>query len=517
MKKIRILFTVLVASFVLFAGCKPDRVNPTGKAGNNVPTFDGMVEDDTLHVTIDTICSNIDTIQLMSQHDGSLTISKCISAGQAVPCTTSTQWGDVVLFNGVFYGADNIYNTGDDVEYFVAKFSCNGGYFIDASQSYFGQTALLQLDTNGVPIIGNDWIGNNLVDDVSQWILYQRMDDIPSRCFTTALNLTVYKLNLYSRVVPGSNTTLWGYNPDWNDPQDPAYSPTSALLTPFCAPQCLFPVIATEDECKNVFTGLNCNTGCVELTPNVSEFSGSLSYEWSDGALNSSVIVCPTVPTDYDVTISEDGDEVKIVHFDITPIDVGCAIGITNDPRAKFCAANLDVKYNMTFNIRDYVTMHDGSSVDWNNVHFTYTAVGANNMPTPSDWHLSDFNNGDDVTVTSADVAWGSGNEGRGQYRVYIYRTGETTYDSYLTIRVNNNRSSNINSAKCNGGNCGFIPGVKVCHIPPGNPGGATTNCVTYSTLDNYISNYCSPGTPVGSSSNPGDYLGVCGGNPCIQ
>lgn len=518
MKNFRTLLVVLTATIVLVFGCRPDRVRPMGAGEDRAPSMNG-INSDTIHVTIDTICSNIDTIKLMSQHDNSLTISLCStpSSGGAFPCTTVNQWGYVVLFNGVFFGADGIYNTSDDVEYFVAKFKLNGNFFIDAAASYFGPAALVALDTNGVPVIGVDWISQNLAVDVSTWILYQRLDELPNRCFVAALRLAAYKKSAFGTTVPNSQVTLWGYNPGWNNPSDPAYSPSSPLLTPFCAPQCLFPPVVEESVCKNVYTGLNCNNGCVTLTPDVSGLSGSLSYEWSNGSTSASTSECPTTQTTYDVTISEDGSEAKIVHFEVNPIDVGCAIGITNDPRAKFCTANIDVQYNMTFNIRDYVTMHDGSTPNWSNLHFTYTDAGANNMPTPSNWNLTEFNNGDDVTVTSADVAYGTGNVGRGQYRVYIYRNGQTTYDAYVTVRVNNNRTSNVNSAKCNGSNCGFIAGVRVCHIPPGNPSGATTNCVTYSQLDQYITNYCSPGTPVGSSANPSDYLGNCNGNPCMQ
>lgn len=507
MKKFKSLFAIVSVLSVFVLACSPDKVRPTqGSDAENPSVANGATDP---HPRLDTVCSAYDSIFLMSEVGQSLTINKCNIPGGMGPCVTTTQWGIVEIYSGVDF-VDGVYNNGDDVEYLIANFTTNGGFYIDRTTSQFGVSGYT-FDSNGIPIIDQDWLVSIVNPVVNKYQVRRRIDQMPSRCPQLALNLRVVKLNIFSQVVNNSATSLWGYNPQWNNPQDPAYSPTSQFLTPFCAPNCL--PLAQQNICKNVYKGLTCNNGCTTLSPDMN--GGSYTYSWSTGATTSSIEVCPSSNTAYNVTVLDGGVPVQNVVFDVNVIDAGCAIGVTNDPRAKFCTSNIDVKYNMSFNIRDYVTMHDGSTPDWNNLRFTYTVVGANSPTSPADWNLTAFNNGDDVTVTSADVATGTGNVGRGQYRVYIYRQGQTTYDAYVTVRVNNNRTSNVTSAKCNGSNCGFIAGVRICHIPPGNPSGATTNCVTYSQLGQYITNYCSPGEPVGSSSNPGDYLGNCGANPC--
>lgn len=121
-------------------------------------------------------------------------------------------------------------------------------------------------------------------------------------------------------------------------------------------------------------------------------------------------------------------------------------------PEVEFCTYNLRVKVGETFHIRDYIVYKDNDfshlPVDWGQVSFTYTDAGANNPTNPPDWHLSDFNNGISVTAQSADRANGTGNQGKGKYRIYIVRNGQATYDDHMTIVVNTSQSD-VNSAKC--------------------------------------------------------------------
>lgn len=120
-------------------------------------------------------------------------------------------------------------------------------------------------------------------------------------------------------------------------------------------------------------------------------------------------------------------------------------------PEVEFCTYNLDLLYNETFNIRDYLHVKDqglGQQVDYNEITFTYTDVGANDPTVPVDWNLTAFNNGDNITVTAADNASGTGNHGQGRYRIYVYRNGETEYDDHMTIRVENS-SSSLHESKC--------------------------------------------------------------------
>lgn len=126
--------------------------------------------------------------------------------------------------------------------------------------------------------------------------------------------------------------------------------------------------------------------------------------------------------------------------------DPECACTI---PELEFCTYNLKLDYNETFNIRDFVQVKDETSaIDWSQVYFTYTAAGANDPVVPSDWHLSDFNNGLNVTITSSDDDSGTGNSGDGRYRIYIVRNGQAEYDDHMTIRVEDGESNSADS-KC--------------------------------------------------------------------
>jgi Flp pilus assembly protein TadG len=121
----------------------------------------------------------------------------------------------------------------------------------------------------------------------------------------------------------------------------------------------------------------------------------------------------------------------------------------SNDSALEFCPVNLNIKPGQQFNIRDYVHyIESAEPVDWTKVVFTYADYKANDQVQPADWHLSDFNNALAVTVSTTDAAAGTGNHGAGRYRIYVARTGQTKYDGYMTIRVQNS-SSNISSAKC--------------------------------------------------------------------
>ncbi|MFQ5571665.1 MAG: hypothetical protein ACE5G0_18445, partial [Rhodothermales bacterium] len=109
----------------------------------------------------------------------------------------------------------------------------------------------------------------------------------------------------------------------------------------------------------------------------------------------------------------------------------------------EFCMYNLDLNTGDTFNIREYVIPKDGNDpIDWSQVTFVYES-----QPTPANWHLDDFNAGRWVTIVPADKAAGTGNEGRGKYRIFIYRNGQS--DDHATIRVDNDRNSGVDDDRC--------------------------------------------------------------------
>jgi hypothetical protein len=123
-----------------------------------------------------------------------------------------------------------------------------------------------------------------------------------------------------------------------------------------------------------------------------------------------------------------------------------------NPYELEFCSYNINLVVGESFNLRDYVHYKDypGIPIDWSKVFFTYTAVGANHPTTPADWNLANFNSGNFVTLTAAD-ATNPGNTGAGQYRIYIYRQGQSAYDDHAEIRVTTAGASDLTAARCTG------------------------------------------------------------------
>jgi hypothetical protein len=122
-------------------------------------------------------------------------------------------------------------------------------------------------------------------------------------------------------------------------------------------------------------------------------------------------------------------------------------------PEVEYCTYNLNLRYGEIFNIRDYVHVKAGGSpseVDWTQVSFTYTAAGANDPTTPTDWNLTNFNAGTSVTVLATDNEVGDGNHGQGEYRIYVVRNGVANFDDHMTIRVQTS-TSDLSTAKCDG------------------------------------------------------------------
>ncbi|MBI5915066.1 MAG: hypothetical protein HY842_06785, partial [Bacteroidetes bacterium] len=137
------------------------------------------------------------------------------------------------------------------------------------------------------------------------------------------------------------------------------------------------------------------------------------------------------------------------------------AAGLPANPyEVEFCTYNINLVVGETFNLRDYVHYKDGLyaslPVDWSKVFFTYTLVGANNPTTPADWNLANFNDGKFATLVDSD-ATNPGNTGAGQYRVYIYRQGQATFDDHAEIRVTVAGTSDLTAARCSGINDAWL------------------------------------------------------------
>ena len=222
--------------------CQSDKVAPSESANGGSPTLSGVAGDP--HPRLDSLCSAIDSIVMMSEHDQSLTVSRCLSAGQISPCTTGTSWGKASFYTGIDF-VDGIYNNGDDVEYFVANFSCANGWYADQSLSNFGVNGSFAFN-NGVPVIDQDWFSATIAPVENKWQLRRRLDELPSLSFDIAMNLMVVKLNLYSNVVNGSSTSLWGYNENWNTPGTSEYNGQSQFVTRYAPMGCLPHVVVVE-------------------------------------------------------------------------------------------------------------------------------------------------------------------------------------------------------------------------------------------------------------------------------
>lgn len=124
-----------------------------------------------------------------------------------------------------------------------------------------------------------------------------------------------------------------------------------------------------------------------------------------------------------------------------------------NATELAFCASSIDLNTGDAFSIRDYVQYEDGTPItDWSALYFTYTEAGADDPTSPPNWNLDAFNAGTPVTVTDADRASGTGNAGDGTYRLYVVRTGAAQFDDTIDLRIDDERDSEVDEARCAAG-----------------------------------------------------------------
>ncbi len=506
---VKSMAVALAVSLALF-GCRPDKVGPND--AENDKHIAGMENE---HATLDTICKYADSVHfhsVPSTHAGinfpaSDLVNKCASPNQpsAFLCTTQQQrWGSFVIYNGYEYILNQPPKHWLDIDFNLASlWQCS----LTDWDFYTG--TLIPIDANtGFPVLGTDW-SLSLSPARNQWKLRIPVEELPLPCFEMACRLSVHRLKNNS-ILPGSVTTLWSQNPNWNNTNS-EFESSSIFTIRYCPFACLdVCVTATNTVCKEVFTGITCSNtlNSTTLTADTAGIGLAATFLWSNGATTSSIVVSPTSTTTYTVDIKKGDCTRRTTTYNVKVTNVACSVP---DPRVDFCPGYLDVRPGMSFNIRNYVRMRNLQSVDWNNVQFTYTAVGANLPTNTPDWNLAAFNAGQAITVLSTDCNTGRGNVARGEYKIFVYRNGESTYDDFMTIRVHPTRTSNVVTATCgNSTLCGYIPGIKVCDVPPGSPGGGTNVCVPYTNLNSYINGVCGS-----TGANSGNYLGVCGASPC--
>ena len=331
MKKVKNPIVAILAAGLLLFGCSSESVAPAEGSSTKNPNLAGAVGDP--HPRLDSVCGNMFTINLVSEESGSATINKCNVPGGMGPCTTTIPWGSVTMYNGVNF-VDNVYDNGDDVEYFVADFSVASGWYIETGKCNFSVESAFAF-TNGIPQITQDWFNDDVNPLVNKWQMRKRMTDLPQGGFSVALNLTLVKLNLYSQIVNGSMTSVWGKNPDWNNSASGYYSAASPFLTNFPIGACFSATWpAATNQCVSIYTGAPA-LGCAELTPSVVGTTGPVTYAWSNGATTSSINVCPTAATTYTVSVSDAGAPFAIVNYDVNVIDASCGNGNGNNPHHK--------------------------------------------------------------------------------------------------------------------------------------------------------------------------------------
>jgi hypothetical protein len=495
----------------VLVGCRPDQVGPTGGQKDGGNSIEGAAAEQ--HPILDTICKLNDTI-FFRDTTGNWFVNKCgWDTAQVLdpfpsPCDgPQEKWGYYVMYNGYRYLPT------DTTDFLDVDFTLPYGWFCDLNSWLFSTAGSILIDPNtGLPQAGTDWSHVVYNPMRQQWKVRLPVASLPVPCFDVSAKMRMAPVDVNGDPLRRFFTTVWAVNTNWNNPNSENQS-NNEYVVRYCPLGCLAapPACSTivDNQCAIVYTGLTCSNtlNSKVLTANATGLVNPV-YNWSNGSSSASITVSPIVNTNYTVTVTEGTCVKRITTYNIKVTNVACSVP---DLRADFCPSSLDIRPGQSFNIRNYVRMKNNVAVNWNEVMFTYAQVGANLPTVPSNWNLAAFNAGTTVTVGAADAATGTGNVGRGEYRIYVYRVGQTTFDDFMTIRVHPSRTSNVSSAACAGGACGYIPGVRICNVPPGQPQNATSICVPYSGLAPYnIAGLC--GSTGGATSN---YLGICGQNLC--
>jgi hypothetical protein len=246
MKNLRSLFIALAAMGFSLYSCSPEPVNPAGRADNEAPTLAGAQE----HPALDTVCGFSDPLYMIREDNQSRKVDKCYGLGGIPqPCAPGQpDWGQLILTEGYY----------NDTNYLDVDFTLAPGWFVDFDNFQFGLESEFNYDQNGQPIIDQDWGTQIVVPSENQWKLRIRVDSLPLPCFFVAIRIHALKLSVFGLPIAGSSTFLWGQNPNWNVPGDPAESESPYLMR-FCPEQCMEGPPPPQDT---TLTGGNCQ-GCV--------------------------------------------------------------------------------------------------------------------------------------------------------------------------------------------------------------------------------------------------------------
>jgi hypothetical protein len=296
---------------VLFS-CGKDRIAPAPEASADQPILSAANNDP--HPQLDPICSDSIAIPFVSE-DGSLIVNRCFGgAFQGYPQITcppnQVGWGQMVIMGGV--------------DLMIGNISMAPSWYVDYRNSAADIASSFNFDSNGVPLVDNDWFATdvNPVANKSQEVI--RFDDINLGCFQIALRVTAVKLNLFSNIVPPSVTRLWGYNANWNTPGHKLYNGISPYLTPWCRSYCPSQWPTAEAQCENIYVGFPGATGCTTISPDVEGTTGTVYYWWSTGERTESIEVCPTATTTYTVSVADDLGVVAVKNITVSLTDAKC-------------------------------------------------------------------------------------------------------------------------------------------------------------------------------------------------
>jgi hypothetical protein len=151
-----------------------------------------------------------------------------------------------------------------------------------------------------------------------------------------ALNLTVARASFLGSVIPASVRSLWAVNPEW-DVTGSQFASSSPYILNWCWQGCPPAWPAPVDVCAVAYTGLNGNSGCTTITPDVTGATGTLTYAWDNGATSSSLSVCPTANTTYRVSVSDANGPFSVTDFNVNVIDASCRAGNSPQHKVKVC------------------------------------------------------------------------------------------------------------------------------------------------------------------------------------
>jgi hypothetical protein len=331
MKNLKNLIAAMAVSGLMLYSCSPENVRPS--EGNDSPSLAGAEGDE--HPALDTICSYSDTLFLMREDNQSLIVDKCWGRNPGcppfgpcflpqvqVPCTSAMSWGHLLMVEGSYAG--NVYM---DCEFQLAP-----NWFCDFNNWHFSIATAFIFDQNGVPIVATDWGAQMFNPVLNKWKIRLPMNTLPSPCFDVALRVSALKLTLQATPLTGSPTVLWGHNRNWNNSNSSAAS-TSPFLLHFCPTNCQSQVPPPVDSsCVTVYTGISNLPNCTTISADGSSLSGSLTYEWGNGATTPSISVCPGVgSTTYWVTISSNGSPALVNAITVNNVNAACGNGNGNN------------------------------------------------------------------------------------------------------------------------------------------------------------------------------------------